>query len=190
MMTRVCVYCGAEFHPHGWQKQCRAPACERQRRVETGGRWRKRNPEANRQKAIEQGKRRNERRATDPAYREHLLALSRARYIRRREAGPMVFKITSRQHYEELFEAQGGVCAICKRPERLTQQGRLKRLAIDHDAETGKVRGLLCAACNLAIGHLQHDPARVLAAADYLNSHVAPESSIAAMAVLDEAMKR
>ncbi len=46
-----------------------------------------------------------------------------------------------------MFVAQNGVCAICS---RLNLSGR--RLAVDHDHATGKVRGLLCSRCNSAIG--------------------------------------
>ena len=49
--------------------------------------------------------------------------------------------------YNHLFLKQGGVCAICKKTEN-------KRLSIDHDHETGIVRGLLCSNCNLGIGKL------------------------------------
>ena len=46
-----------------------------------------------------------------------------------------------------MFEKQGGCCAICG---GVNVNGR--RLAVDHEHETGKVRGLLCDKCNLAIG--------------------------------------
>lgn len=52
--------------------------------------------------------------------------------------------------YEELYAAQGGFCAICKRARGLT-----KKLAVDHDHETGYVRGLLCGPCNKILGHLR-----------------------------------
>lgn len=51
--------------------------------------------------------------------------------------------------YKALFIAQGGRCYICQR------QAHSKRLAVDHNHETGEVRGLLCAdserGCNHAI---------------------------------------
>jgi hypothetical protein len=39
---------------------------------------------------------------------------------------------------------------------------------VDHDHATGRVRGLLCAACNAALGLLQDNPRVILSAADYL----------------------
>src|SRR5262245_41188535 len=45
--------------------------------------------------------------------------------------------------YEALLEAQGGACAICGASNgwRHRQSGGLKKLAVDHCHETGKVRG-------------------------------------------------
>lgn len=71
----------------------------------------------------------------------------------------------SKTDFRELMERQGGVCAICRQPER----ARGKRvLSVDHDHVSGRVRGLLCHHCNAAIGHFADDPARLRAAADYL----------------------
>lgn len=69
--------------------------------------------------------------------------------------------------YQKMFDAQGGVCAICK---DACPSGR--RLAVDHDAPTGKVRGLLCMNCNNGIGRFGHDLKRLLAAAEYLTKTV------------------
>jgi hypothetical protein len=69
------------------------------------------------------------------------------------------------QEYENLVASQNGVCAVCRSPVR---GNRWKRLHIDHDHLTGKVRGLLCNNCNFAIGQMADDPARLRAAADYL----------------------
>ncbi len=52
------------------------------------------------------------------------------------------------QQYEEMLEKQNGVCAICKKCETLKQKGKTRRLCIDHDHTTGKIRGLLCDKCN------------------------------------------
>lgn len=77
------------------------------------------------------------------------------------------------EQYEAMFAAQGGVCAICRLPERNRQPHRkdgkwVDPLAIDHDHATGKVRGLLCMLCNTAIGKFGDDPVMLRQAADYL----------------------
>lgn len=80
----------------------------------------------------------------------------------------------AREEYEEMDCAQSGVCAICEQPEtRLHRSGKVKALSVDHDHDTGAVRGLLCSACNTAIGLLGDDPDRLVAAAFYLASHAA-----------------
>lgn len=63
--------------------------------------------------------------------------------------------------YEALVEAQGGRCAICE----VAPEGNLR---VDHDHETGEVRGLLCHPCNAGIGLLRDNPVLLLKAANYL----------------------
>lgn len=58
----------------------------------------------------------------------------------------------SLKEYEEMFFEQGGLCAICGKPETTTMRNAVKFLAIDHDHVTGKVRKLLCHRCNTALG--------------------------------------
>lgn len=59
------------------------------------------------------------------------------------------FGITLEQ-YDIMSETQGNVCAICG---GINPNG--KRLAVDHDHKTGKIRGLLCSKCNLALGNIK-----------------------------------
>lgn len=72
--------------------------------------------------------------------------------------------------YEQMLDAQGGVCAICKNPEATTHSpyGKTSELAVDHDHVTGAVRGLLCSTCNFLLGQAKDDPEILRSAADYL----------------------
>lgn len=97
-----------------------------------------------------------EYRATESGRRRHKNVQLRAKY-----------GITLEQ-YEELWTSQGGLCAICGKSEGSSSAwGGSKMLAVDHDHETGRVRGLLCQACNVGIGHLTNSEV-LLAAAAYL----------------------
>lgn len=55
----------------------------------------------------------------------------------------------SELQYKELLDGQGGKCFICKRTPNETRNGR--RLTVDHDHKTGRIRGLLCVSCNFHI---------------------------------------
>jgi len=57
------------------------------------------------------------------------------------------YQITE-EEYNKLFENQSGKCLGCN----IHQNDLSKKLCVDHCHETGKIRGLLCTPCNLAIG--------------------------------------
>lgn len=66
--------------------------------------------------------------------------------------------------YLALRETQDAKCGICQRSE-----GDLaKNLAVDHDHETGRIRGLLCDDCNIAIGRFKDSPELLRRALNYL----------------------
>lgn len=73
------------------------------------------------------------------------------------------YGITSGE-FDRMLEEQGGVCRICHKGP----SGRFKHLCVDHCHTTGKVRGLLCHACNKSLGFLEDDPARIKRLIDYL----------------------
>lgn len=73
--------------------------------------------------------------------------------------------------YEAMLAKQGGVCAVCKRPESTKHGSGTRRLSVDHCHATGKVRGLLCRACNTAAGLLRDDFAVIKSLLSYLESH-------------------
>ena len=84
---------------------------------------------------------------------------AKAAYVRRH---PEVIRRSNLKHahgltpaqYDQMLEAQGGVCAACGTPEVGRNQYGVVSLAIDHDHATGAVRGLLCMRCNRALGLL------------------------------------
>lgn len=67
------------------------------------------------------------------------------------------------ERYSAMLAEQGGVCAICKEPEVATdhRSGLPRMLAVDHDHETGDIRALLCAKCNMTLGRMREDPVRI-----------------------------
>ena len=66
--------------------------------------------------------------------------------------------------YLKLKERQNCSCAICKKHEsELTQP-----LHVDHDHETGEVRGLLCQSCNTALGKFGDSLEGIMKVVDYL----------------------
>jgi len=71
----------------------------------------------------------------------------------------------SREEYEVLKASQNNRCAICNAEGTLE-----KRLVVDHDHKTGRVRQLLCDTCNRGIGLLGDDADRLQKAADYLKT--------------------
>jgi hypothetical protein len=52
--------------------------------------------------------------------------------------------------FDAMLAFQRGRCDICRRSFRSS-----RHIHVDHNHETGKVRSLLCATCNTALGHLE-----------------------------------
>jgi hypothetical protein len=114
------------------------------------------------------------RRAADPQW-------ARAHQLRSR------YGIT-RGEYNALLAEQGGVCAICAKPEQsmCPRTGKPFELSVDHDRRCchgdkscgGCIRGLLCHRCNRSIGLLGDDPLLLVAALLYLRPSFALLSAI------------
>lgn len=162
---KACTRCGewkvfGEFHKDasfrdGHRPDCRA--CTNARNKE----W----YDANREAQLER------KRAYNKANKDRLAAAKRDWYKRNRAQHAAYnrakkYGITP-EEYDALVAAAGGRCEICGR----SQEDDGRDLNVDHDHETGKVRGLLCKRCNLALGYLGDDPALAARAADYLKSH-------------------
>ena len=106
--------------------------------------WRERNPE----RALEQQRR---YRATEKG--------KRARYAKHLKTK---YGITH-EEYDEILARQNGVCAICHR-----RFGEGVPGCVDHNHETGEIRGLLCRTCNTGIGGLRENFALLNNAVAYL----------------------
>lgn len=65
----------------------------------------------------------------------------------------------------DMLDRQGGVCRICGSDE----PGGSGAFPVDHDHESGIVRGRLCTTCNLILGLANDDPAILLSAVEYLS---------------------
>ncbi len=61
----------------------------------------------------------------------------------------------STAQWQQLMKRQNGKCAGC---DLVFGNERWNCACVDHDHETGEVRGLLCTQCNLALGHVKDDP--------------------------------
>ncbi|ABQ12475.1 endonuclease VII [Phormidium phage Pf-WMP3] len=68
--------------------------------------------------------------------------------------------------YNKLFQLQNGCCAVCRNP-----QAEGKTLVVDHNHDTGKVRGLLCSKCNTGLGQFNDNPDLLKEAVNYLEVH-------------------
>lgn len=73
----------------------------------------------------------------------------------------------SREAYDAMYEEQDGKCAICAG----TDEDKGRRLSLDHCHINGHYRGLLCANCNLMLGHCKDQPSILEQAAEYLRKH-------------------
>jgi len=138
------------------REKVNADAREKQRK------WRAENPELHRKRAKDWKAANKDRfdirhKAWRDANRARLNAQGRAKYYRSK------YGLTLEER-DALLAGQGGVCKLCSRVE-VAKRG----WAVDHCHRTGKVRGLLCQACNLVLGHARDDAALLRRMADYLD---------------------
>jgi hypothetical protein len=80
-----------------------------------------------------------------------------------------LYGITLDEH-TQMYEAQNGVCAICKGEG----DGKWKKLCVDHDHTTGKVRQLLCRNCNMVLGQVGDNTNLLEEMIKYLQTHKTP----------------
>lgn len=101
--------------------------------------------------------------STDSEWRERRLRAVRDTHLRRKYGIGV-------EDYERMLIDQDYRCAICGQAETIDSPkgGQPANLAIDHEATTGRVRGLLCFRCNRAVGQVREDVTIAEALVGYL----------------------
>jgi hypothetical protein len=74
------------------------------------------------------------------------------------------------EQYKSILQEQNQVCAICLNPNTNGRKNS-NNLYVDHDHNTGKVRGLLCSNCNRMLGLVGDNISTLFNAVSYLNKH-------------------
>ena len=112
---------------------------------------------------------------TDPDFRQRTIDAA----TKSRKANPEKTRATAKAWYERnklrrisqrygiseeelnsMLKTQNNICLICSR--------EMVQLVVDHDHQTGAVRGLLCYACNTALGLFQDNSEILKSAIAYL----------------------
>jgi len=111
-----------------------------------------------------------QRRACKPCVREHQRRFrdsqpdyNHSRNLQRRYG-------LSVDEYQTLLANQNFACPICEVEISNTIEYKGKRpVAVDHNHETGDVRGILCSMCNLMLGHARENTSILYRAIVYLS---------------------
>lgn len=74
----------------------------------------------------------------------------------------------SKDQYEKMLKSQNGLCLGCGLVP--------KKMCVDHDHVTGKVRGLICSDCNFVVGFVKDNPDTLTNLARYLRNHLKKQS--------------
>jgi hypothetical protein len=86
-----------------------------------------------------------------------------------REANLLIRYNLTLEAYRALEEVQNFCCKICGTHKSDTPHGVLD---VDHDHKTGLIRGLLCHACNKALGLFKDNTTSLLKAIQYLKRNL------------------
>jgi hypothetical protein len=112
----------------------------------------------------------------DPTFKEQKAASHKRYYTKHKpeflnKCAARVYGITP----EEYAQRTSLPCEICGALEPRGKTGC--GMQVDHDHDTGELRGTLCGACNRAIGLMRDDPERLESAAAYLRSYRKKEAA-------------
>ena len=190
MFDKCCAQCGErkideEFpgdkaRPDGLHPYCRECVCansrdyyrrNKEKVLTRTTKWAKENPEIKRRSVAKWRKAnpdavRADKRSYHHAHKEELKSGMRDRSFRSR------FGISAAERDAMAAEVRH-CCQICG----IKESDCVRRHALDHDHKTGLIRGILCAPCNMGLGHFADDLNRLEAAASYLRDHATKEAT-------------
>ena len=136
--------------------------------------WSKRSPEHKAKRTKLKVAKDAKRRQEDPVFREYRLEATRKyrgkfpeRVKVQNRSSKLAMYGLSDEAYNEMRAEQNGLCALCKK-----RDGGRRGLFVDHDHETGEVRGLLCHSCNTGLGMLGDNVAGLEKAIAYLQGRI------------------
>ena len=176
-MEKTCRLCGREqplenFYPAKGMRDGRRNECKACFKERAAARYRA-NPEPVKERVRRWQRENPEKQA---ARMREYRASGRRSEVDRRSHLKRRFGITPEQ-YESMLEAQGGRCAICRRRPRADIA-----LHVDHEHESGEIRGLLCFRCNNALGDFGDSERLLHRAAAYLDAHAPEQRELVALA--------
>jgi len=157
-MICLCRACGKEFKAAFNQPRRKCDECKRARQRIQCREWRARNPDSYKKSIIKAKKKQQEWAKANPKAKS---IMYRVRRLKQR------YGITIEQ-FNSIASSQQGKCAICGTvlatlPPRHTH--------VDHDHQTGRIRGILCHPCNIGLGNFKETIASFKAAITYLRKH-------------------
>jgi hypothetical protein len=164
---RPCEDCGVDVESkYGRGRYCLA--CKRRKAAAKAAAQFAANPERVRQR----GRESSARMRADPERRARKQQVARTRRLQRD------YGLTEQQ-YDALVEEQLGFCAICH------QLPGVRGFVVDHNHETGEVRGLLCDRCNTGLGLFRDLPDNLRRATAYLEERGGREIRYLTMTVVE-----
>jgi hypothetical protein len=168
--VNTCQFCGAHFIArHGLQKYCGSDCSTRSKHV-TAGRYTKERALQLKAAVGTARKCKHCGKGFSPVSTSDHSAFCSVECYRKYRRTPAynregnlrrIYGLTT-EAYEKMLTRQNGACYLC----RAKPVGR--RLAVDHDHATGRIRGLLCTGCNVKLGWYE---ARKELIAQYLRGH-------------------
>ena len=149
--TKLCPSCGEEkpledFYIHKSRKDgfsCYCKQCSRKKGRESRRKWRAANPD--KMAAYNKKRRQDSLKRPGRHWKEYGIDFTP-------------------EEYDERLALQGNRCCICGRPSADFK----KRLCVDHNHETGQVRGITCNYCNTVIGIIENKQDLIKKIEEYL----------------------